>query len=244
MDRSAVATRALALLDLTNLNDNCVEHDVIDLCARTVQKAGHVAAVCVWSPFVAVSRSELEDTGVRVATVANFPHGSTDIARAVAETRKSVADGAHEVDVVLPYAAWLAGDRETARKLVAACKAECGEKSHLKVILETGILQSSENITEASRDAIAAGADFIKTSTGKVEISATLAAAKAMLGVIRLADRPIGFKAAGGIRTLEDAAAYLDLADKIMGPNWASPETFRFGASGLLDDLLDHLSGA
>ncbi|MBT3359099.1 MAG: deoxyribose-phosphate aldolase [Rhodospirillales bacterium] len=243
MDKRAVALRTLGLLDLTNLNDDCVERDVIDLCARTEHKGANVAAVCVWSPFVALSRAELGDNGVRVATVANFPHGSTDVERAVAETRKSVADGAHEVDVVLPYTAWLAGDRDGACKLVAACKAACGDTTHLKVILETGILQTTENIIAASRDAIASGADFIKTSTGKVEVSATIAAAKAMLGVIRETDRAIGFKAAGGIRTLEDAASYLDVADKIMGPGWATPETFRFGASGLLDDLLGYTSG-
>lgn len=244
MDKRAVAQRALGLLDLTNLNDDCVERDIIDLCARTVNDGINVAAVCVWSPFVALSRDELGDNGVRVATVANFPHGSTDIGRAVAETRKSVADGAHEVDVVLPYKAWLAGERDTARNMVAACKAECGAGVHLKVILETGELKSRENITEAARDAIAAGADFIKTSTGKVAVSATIEAAQAMLGVIHEADRAVGFKAAGGIRTLEDAAAYLLLADKIMGPDWASPETFRFGASGLLDDLLIYTGGA
>ncbi len=244
MDKRAVALRTLGLLDLTNLNDDCVEYDVINLCARTVHDGTNVAAVCVWSPFVAVSRFELGDSGVRVATVANFPHGSTDIGRAVAETRRSVSDGAHEVDVVLPYTAWLAGDRETARKLVAACKAECEPNTHLKVILETGELKTRENITEAARDAIAAGADFIKTSTGKVAVSATLEAAQAMLVVIRETDRTVGFKAAGGIRTLEDAAAYLQLADKIMGLDWVSPKTFRFGASGLLDDLLIYTGGA
>ena len=241
MDRSAVAARALALLDLTNLDDACSEADVDALCQRAVGPAGKVAAVCVWPRFVARSRENLRGTGVAVAAVANFPDGSTDIDRAVAETRAIVGDTGDEVDVVLPYAAWLDGDRETAKALVAACKEACGKTAHLKVILETGRLKTPRNIIEASRDAIAAGADFIKTSTGKIEVSATPEAAQAMLTVLADTDKPIGFKAAGGIRTVEDAAAYLEIADRIMGPDWVSPQTFRFGASGLLDDLLKAL---
>ncbi len=243
MDRSAVAARALALLDLTNLDDGCSEADVDALCERAVGPAGKVAAVCVWPRFVARSRANLLGTGVAVAAVANFPDGSADIDRAVAETRAIVADAGDEVDVVLPYSAWLSGDREAAKALVTACKEACGKTGHLKVILETGRLKTPGHIIEASRDAIAAGADFIKTSTGKIEVSATPEAAQAMLTVIADTDKPIGFKAAGGIRTVEDAAAYLEIADRIMGPDWVSPRTFRFGASGLLDDLLKALGG-
>ena len=114
----------------------------------------------------------------------------------------------------------------------------------MKVILETGRLRSPENIAAASRDAIAAGADFIKTSTGKTEVSATLEAAEIMLAAIARSGRRVGFKAAGGIRTTAQAGAYLALADRIMGPDWAAPESFRFGASGLLDDLLAKLGAA
>ena len=243
MDRRAVAARALALLDLTNLDDGCSEADVDALCQKAVGPAGKAAAVCVWPRFVARSRANLRGTGVAVAAVANFPDGSADIDRAVAETRAIVADAGDEVDVVLPYAAWLDGDRDTAKALVSDCKEACGKTAHLKVILETGRLKTPRNIIEASRDAIAAGADFIKTSTGKIEVSATPEAAQAMLTVLADTDKPIGFKAAGGIRTLEDAAAYLEIADRIMGPDWVSPRTFRFGASGLLDDLLKALGG-
>ncbi len=242
MDRSAIAGRALALLDLTNLDADCGETDIDDLCRKAVGAAGKVAAVCVWPQFVALCRERLIGSGVAIAAVANFPEGSTDIDRAIAETRTIVAANGDEVDVVLPYAAWLAGDHEIAKTLVSRCKDACGDKVHLKVILETGRLKTPGNIIAASRDAIAAGADFIKTSTGKVDVSATPAAAEAMLTVIAETDRPVGFKAAGGIRTLEDAALYLDIADRIMGPDWVSPETFRFGASSLLDDLLKNLA--
>ena len=238
MTDSIPAARALALLDLTSLNDDDTETNIEDLCRRAVTPHGAVAAVCVWPRFVALSRRLLRDTGVRVAAVANFPAGSAGRDLAVKETRAIVADGGHEVDVVLPYQAWLAGDREAARVLVSACKKACGNAVHLKVIIETGCLETTDNIDAASRDAIAAGADFIKTSTGKVPVSATPRAAQIMLNAIRDCGRPIGFKAAGGIRTAEDAAVYLALADRILGPDWATPETFRFGASGLLDDLL------
>lgn len=244
MDERTVAARALALLDLTNLNDPCTDADVEALCARAVCPHGRVAAVCVWPRFVALCRDRLAGTGVAVAAVTNFPDGSDDIDRAVAETRAVVADGGHEVDVVLPYAAWLAGKQGLAGDLVAACKEVCGHDVHLKVILETGRLGTAENIAAASRDAIAAGADFIKTSTGKSEVSATPTAAEAMLTVIHEATHPVGFKAAGGIRTLADARVYLDIADRILGPHWATPKSFRFGASGLLDDLLAHLGPA
>ena len=211
------------------------------LCARTRWPAGRVAAVCVWPRFVSLCRARLAGTGVRVATVTNFPAGDPDIDGALGETRAVLAQGAEEVDLVFPYGAWLAGRRTLGRDLVAACKAVCGA-TPLKVILETGRLVSAENIAAASRDAIEAGADFLKTSTGKIEVSATLAAAETMLRAIRDSARPVGFKAAGGIRIADQAIAYLALADGIMGADWARPATFRFGASGLLDDLLERLS--
>ncbi|MCG8508675.1 MAG: deoxyribose-phosphate aldolase [Rhodospirillales bacterium] len=244
MDKGATAARALSLLDLTNLNDDCSENDIDDLCARAVTAVGNVAAVCVWPRFVGQCRDRLSGTDINVAAVANFPEGALDTAKAVSETEAIVSDGGSEVDVVLPYGAWLVGEREAARGLVSACKAACGTKAHLKVILETGKLIDPSSIAEASQDAIEAGADFIKTSTGKVDISATPEAAESMLGIIKKMGKPVGFKASGGIRTTEDAALYLALADRIMGPDWTSPKTFRFGASGLLDDLLINLPDA
>ncbi len=242
MTAEATARRVLALLDLTRLVDD--DHDEAAnaaLCDRARGPWGQVAAVCVWPAFVPLCRARLAGSGVRVAAVCNFPAGGDDVARAADETAAAVSAGADEVDVVLPYRAWLAGRRAVAGELVAACKAACGAGAQLKVILETGALSDADHIAGASADAIAAGADFIKTSTGKIAVSATLEAAETMLRAIAASSRPVGFKAAGGIRTLEQAAEYLALADRVLGPQWAGPRTFRFGASGLLDDLLGRL---
>ena len=240
-DRSttpSIAHRAIALLDLTSLNDNDDEAAIDALCKRAVTEFGAVAAVCVWPRFVSKCRHLLRDSGVHIAAVANFPHGGGDINAARADAIAAIQDGADEIDLVMPYTTWLAGDRKKACNVIAACKSLCSDTILLKVILETGRLETTENISEASRDAIAAGADFIKTSTGKIEVSATPDAAKAMLYAIKTSGRPVGFKAAGGIRTVADVAEYLDIAADIMGTNWISPQTFRFGASGLLNNLL------
>ena len=233
---SALARRAISLLDLTSLGDDDTEEKVAVLCANADGPHGRVAAVCVWPHFVAQCRSALAGTGIEVATVANFPHGRPDIAIAVRETAFVIAEGADEVDVVLPYAAWLSGHRQHARRLVAACKEAVGKK-RLKVILETGRLVTPAAIRGAADDAIEAGADFIKTSTGKTSVSATLEAAHIMLEAIRASGKPVGLKPSGGIRTPGQAAAYLRLADHVMGEGWAKAETFRFGASGLLGAL-------
>jgi deoxyribose-phosphate aldolase len=240
-DLAAVARRALPLIDLTSLNDDDTSERIAALCGRAVTPFGQVAAVCIYPRFVAGARKLLRGKKVRIATVANFPQGTAALADVASEARTAVADGADEVDVVMPYRAYLAGDRRAATELIAATKAACGE-ARLKVILETGQLARADIIADAGRDAIAAGADFLKTSTGKTSPSATPEAAEALLGVIRAhrdkTQRVIGFKAAGGIRTAAQAAVYLELADRLLGPDYARPETFRFGASGLLDDLL------
>lgn len=233
----AVAARALACLDLTSLNDADTEARVAPLYAKASGDWGHVAALCVWPRIVPYARKRFEGTGVKVATVVNFPHGRADFDVAEAETRAALAYGAEEVDMVFPYTAFLAGDEETPERLVARLKAVCGGAVALKVILESGALLTRPAIARASRIAIAGGADFLKTSTGKSRISATLEAADAILTAIRDSGAPVGFKASGGIRSYAQARAYLALADGIMGPGWAGPATFRFGASGLADAL-------
>lgn len=231
------AARALALLDLTSLNDTDTEETVKTLCAKAHGEFGHTAAVCIWPRFVKLAKEELKGTPVRVATVVNFPHGGTDIEATVAETKQAVADGADEIDVVLPYKAFMDGDTASAKALLDATRKACAGKT-MKVIIESGVLAHANTIAEASRLSIACGADFIKTSTGKTPVSATLEAANVMLEVIRESGKPVGFKASGGVRSTEQAADYMTLADKIMGPKWISLMTFRFGASGLRDSLL------
>lgn len=242
------AKRALGLVDLTNLNDDCTAADVSALTARTVTAHGSVAAVCVWPRFVAQAVEELAGTSVKVATVVNFPNGDEDTDAVIAETRQAIADGADEIDLVMPYKAFAEGRKGFAEEQIIRVKSVIPAPAILKVILETGEIKDPLLIHAASNVAIAAGADFIKTSTGKVSVNATLQAAEIMLTAIEEARRDgggrvIGFKPAGGIRTSEDAAAYLALADRIMGHNWASSATFRFGASGLLNALIATIEG-
>jgi deoxyribose-phosphate aldolase len=239
LDRAAAARRALPLVDLTSLNDDDTEERIAALCAQARTHAGPVAAVCIYPRFVAQAASALAGSPVRVATVANFPAGLDDPRGARLEAERAIADGAHEVDVVLPYLAFSAGDRAAALEVVTETRAATAGAT-LKVILETGRLETEKLIREAAAAVLDAGADFVKTSTGKVRPGATLAAARPMLEAIRDHGRG-GFKAAGGVRTVEDAAGYLALADEFIGAGWAAPETFRFGASGLLADLLDAL---
>jgi deoxyribose-phosphate aldolase len=208
-----IAARALPLLDLTSLNETDSNADIERLCARAI--AFGTAAVCIWPRFVSLARDLLRGSGVRLATVANFPHGSDDIARAAKEC---------------------AGDIGMVSELVTACRAAVPETT-LKVILETGVLGEPPLIAGAARAAVMAGCDFLKTSTGKAEVGATLEAAAVMLAVIQEADGKVGFKAAGGVRTARQAASYLYLAEQLIDPSWASPKTFRFGGTILLDDL-------
>ena len=235
------ARRLLTLLDLTSLNDNDDESVIERLCARAVTPFGQVAAVCTWPRFIGLCKDRLKGSGVRVATVANFPHGKNDSETVLAEIRQVIAAGADEVDLVFPYRLWLAGERDPACALVSVGKQVCGSKVLLKVILETGELATPRYIAEASRDVIAADADFLKTSTGKTAVGATPAAATVMLAAIKESGKSVGFKAAGGIRTPADALSYWQLAEGIMGQGWAVPATFRIGASALLDALLEVL---
>ncbi|MEO1612100.1 MAG: deoxyribose-phosphate aldolase, partial [Pseudomonadota bacterium] len=201
------------------------------------------AALCVWPRFVAQAREATKGTDVKIATVVNFPTGDEAASEVCDMTEAAVADGAHEIDLVVPYRSFLEGREEIVTTRVERVKRAAGFGVAVKAILETGVLQDREKIRRAADLAIEGGADFIKTSTGKVAVNATLRAARAMLEAVRDADRPVGFKPAGGVKTTRDAANYLELCDEIMGPGWATPETFRIGASGVLDALVATLSG-
>lgn len=239
-----VAVKAISLLDLTNLNEDCTPADIEALCARAQTPHGNAAAICIWPRFVAQARPLLAGTGIRIATVVNFPGGELPTNDVLAETRQAIADGADEIDMVMDYRAFMAGERDRVADQMAAVRAACAAPVLLKVILETGVLEDEGVIRAACGLAISAGADFLKTSTGKVEVNATPEAARILLGSIRQSGKPIGFKAAGGIRTTQDAALYLRLAEEIMGEGWLGPQTFRFGASGVLTNLLATLAGA
>jgi len=243
----ALAGRMLAMLDLTRLEDDSCDSQVRALCRRADTAFGTPAAVCVFPGFVTAAREALADLGVagrvRVATVANFPGGAAEPERAAAEVRRAVSLGADEVDVVLPWKALRDGDDGVAARLVEQCRAACGERV-LKVILETGMLARARLVRRAADVAIGAGADFIKTSTGRAETGATPSAVEKMLEAIAERGGRCGLKISGGVRTLSEAHGYVDLAAGAMGTDWVRPERFRIGASSLLDDLLAVLEPA
>lgn len=231
------AQRVIPLLDLTSLNASDDDAAITQLCEKAQTPLGNVAAVCAYPQFVPLMYQLLGNTSINIVTVANFPTGNDDLKTTLGAIQQGLHDGANEIDIVMPYQAYLAGEHTLVKNFIASCKQACG-KNILKVILETGALQKPAIISNASRDAIAAGADFIKTSTGKIAVGATFEAATSILTTIKSANKPVGFKASGGIRTTQDAACYLQLAESIMGTPWPTPQTFRLGTSTLLDALL------
>ncbi len=244
-DLQHASRQAIHLMDLTTLNDDDTDQKVIELCKQAHSAAGNTAAVCIYPRFIPIARKTLQaqNTGdIKIATVTNFPHGNDDIDIAVAETKAAVAYGADEVDLVFPYRALIAGNATVGEQMVKACREICGEQVTLKVIIESGELKTAELIEQASSICINAGADFIKTSTGKVPVNATLEATKVMIEAIKKSGKDIGFKAAGGVKDAQTANDYMQLARDIMGDDWVNTEHFRFGASSLLGSLLAELN--
>lgn len=241
-DRRALALRLLPLLDLTSLGEDDTPGHIEALCACARSEHGRPAAVCVYPEHVSTARRSLAGSDIRIATVVNFPDGAGDPARVSRETRRAIAAGADEIDMVLPYRALLAGDADTARVAVDACRAACGPGIALKLILETGELRSADLIGQASRIGLEAGVDFLKTSTGKVPVNATPEAAQIMLLAIAAAGGQCGLKVAGGIRSLDEGKRYLDLVQAQMGSDWIAPAHLRIGASALYTELLAALS--
>jgi deoxyribose-phosphate aldolase len=239
---------AIAMIDLTTLEGQDTPGKVRALCAKALQPdpsdltTPRVAAVCVYSDLVGVAVDALRGSGVHVAAVATaFPSGRASLRVKLADTHDAVAAGADEIDMVIDRGAFLAGHYLQVLDEIVAVKQACAE-AHLKVILETGELVTYDNIRRASWLAMLAGADFIKTSTGKISPAATLPVTLVMLQAVRdFADRTgrvIGVKPAGGIRTSKDAFRYLVLVNETVGPAWLTPQLFRLGASSLLNDLL------
>ncbi len=234
-NRVTTARLAISLIDLTDLSDDHSAAGIDELCARAAEHG--TAAVCVWPEFVARCAELLAGTAVRVATVVNFPQGNQSVGAVLDQTLTALSDGATEIDLVMPYKMFRNGDVKPTATMIESVGDVVAPPGRLKVILETGELDA-ETTRGAAELAVGLGADFLKTSTGKTGVSATLDAARILLEVIAAADRTVGIKPSGGIRTFDDAVAYLDLAADIMGSDWATPATFRFGASGLLDALL------
>ena len=240
--RRDLARRILPLLDLTSLGEGDTPAQIETLCASALAVDPRPAAICVYPEHVTTVRRALAPAAVKVATVVNFPDGGGNAERVSRETRRAIAAGADEVDMVLPWRALLDGQARIARAAVAACRAACGPGIALKLILETGELREAVHVQAACRIGLEEGVDFLKTSTGKVPVNATPEAARLMLEAIADAGGRCGLKLAGGIRTLDEAAAYLQMVATRMGDDWISPQHLRIGASALFAELRDALA--
>lgn len=239
---------AIRMMDLTTLEGKDTEGKVRAMCAKAIRPdpsdptIPSVAAVCIYPALISVAKSALEGSNVKVASVATgFPSGQTFTDVKLLETRQAVVAGADEIDMVIDRGAFLQGDYRHVFDEIVAVKEACGS-AHLKVILETGELETYDNVRRASILAMAAGADFVKTSTGKVTPAATMPVMLVMLEAIRdfnrRTGRLVGMKPAGGIRTAKEAIQFLTILYETLGPRWMTPDLFRFGVSSLLNDVL------
>jgi deoxyribose-phosphate aldolase len=239
---------AIRMVDLTTLEGQDTPGKVRALASKALRpdpadpSAPQVAAVCVYPDMVATAKQVLGDSGVNVAAVATaFPSGRAAMDIKLMDTRDAVEAGADEIDMVIDRGAFLSGRYLEVFEEIVAVREACGD-AHLKVIFETGELQTYDNVRRASWLAMMAGGHFIKTSTGKVQPAATLPVTLVMLEAVRdyreLTGQMVGVKPAGGIRTAKDAIKYLVMVNEVAGPDWLDPDWFRFGASTLLNDLL------
>lgn len=236
-------------IDFTTLEAFDNEEKINEFCAKALEfpkQRPHlsVPAICIYSPFVRQAKQLLQGSGIRVATVACcFPSGQMPFDLKVKEVEYCVNEGADDVDMVISRGTFLAGRYDEVFNEIKTIKETCGDKAHLKVILETGELKTVENIRKASELAILAGADFIKTSTGKVPVAATPLAAIIMIDTIKeyyeATGKKVGFKPAGGMKTPEDALTYYYLVKHILGDEWLNPNLFRVGTSRLAGLILD-----
>jgi len=232
----------LRLLDLTRLTDDDNSHEMADWLNQTARPDAVPAAFCVYPAFIAQTRSHLQQhqMPVAIATVVNFPSGDSPVAEVVQQIKDALTLGANEIDAVLPYKALLAGDIGAVKHFMTEIRQACGTTC-LKVIIESGELVTAQQIGKATELAIEGGADFVKTSTGKVPVGVTLEAARIMLTAIAGAERPVGFKASGGVRTVAQALELMQLYEDITG-GLANPSGMRIGASALLTELLPLLA--
>jgi deoxyribose-phosphate aldolase len=243
---------AISMIDLTTLEGADTDGKVKAICNKAIRpdptdpSVPHVGAICVYNDMVSIARTHLDASGghdIPVAAVSTaFPSGRASLEVKERDTKDAIANGATEIDMVIDRGAFLSGDLEKVFSEIVYIKSLCGDKAHLKVILETGELVTYDNVRKASFLAMAAGADFIKTSTGKVAPAATAPVVLVMLEAVRdfyqMTGVRIGVKPAGGIRTTKDAIKQLVLVKETAGDEWLNPELFRIGASALLNDLL------
>lgn len=242
---------ALNMIDLTTLEGKDTPGKVSQLCYKArhlhdqMDNLPQVAAVCVYPTYVKLAKEELKGTDINVASVATaFPSGQSDLKTKIQDTVYAVEQGADEIDMVISRGEFLSGEYDYVYDEIATVKEACG-KAHLKVILETGELDTLDNVRKASEIAMYAGADFIKTSTGKIQPAATMPVTYVMLDAIKdyfiKTGKRIGMKPAGGISTAKIALQYLVMLNEVLGHEWMNKEYFRFGASSLANDILMQL---
>ncbi len=237
MDDVSAAKLLISSLDLTSLNDSDTEDTIKNLCLKATTPYGNVPAICVYPQFIPYAKNLLSND-IKIATVINFPAGNPDLNLLEKEMLKAINLGADELDVVLPYKELLSENTDFCSQYLELAR-NLSNKKTLKIIIESGELKTVEKIKQASLLCIKYKTDFIKTSTGKTNISATPEAANIILETIKQSGQDIGFKASGGIKTLDDAKKYLTLAQSIMGPSWVNNLHFRIGASSVLTNLMD-----
>ena len=229
------------LIDLTSLNEDDTSQSIKRLCEKARTPHGPVATVCICPQFVQQACALLINTSIKIATVANFPKGDQLLTDCIESIKQLIRNGADEIDVVMPYENYLSGCRDDVKEFLEACRSICHPGITLKVILESGALINHDAIFDATVLAIEAGADFIKTSTGKITAGATPQAAEIILEAIKSCpNKKAGLKVSGGVRTVSQALDYLQLVKDKMGAHWITYQTLRFGASHLLEDILSH----
>lgn len=239
---SAMLANIVRCIDLTSLSGQETEAEIIKLCEDAKTPLGPVAAICIYPQYLKIARAQ-QPLGVKLATVLNFPLGRGSLAAVINEAKLALAAGAEEFDVVIPYEAVLQGAFSSSIELIKTVKKTVGQRL-VKVILETGVLIDPHLIFEISELMLNHGADFLKTSTGKVAVGATEEAVAAMLKALwQYAQKHgsiKGLKVSGGVKTLAQAQCYMEMAAEYFGPEYLVPKTFRIGASSLLQEILNN----
>jgi deoxyribose-phosphate aldolase len=240
-DDEQLARQAISLFELMALDINDTESRIVTLCQRAMTPLGAIAGICVYPRFVLLARTTLDrlrHPDIRVISVVNFPYGSANLEVAVSETRAAVMAGADEIDLVYPFRTLLSGDHQTGKDIVAACREACGAHTGLTVTLEVGDLRDPQIIRDACQGAIFSGANFIKTSTGKLVGTPTPQAVRVMLETIADVGGQAGIKFCGGLRTFTEARQFIGMARARFGPQWFGAQRVRLVGSSLLDDML------
>lgn len=237
-----VSSRWISLLDLTRLEGRDGDDAAVAaLCGKAKTHHGNVAAVCIYPRYIALARSALQDTNIAVATVVNFPSGEEPLAQVLEDLDRALDDGASEIDIVVPYKAWLRGDTHAIAALLDPVAEQCAGRAIIKAILETGLISESADRKALAYACARPGVAFLKTSTGKAAVGATQEAVRDLVYVVadlHTAGHALGLKIAGGVRTLDELNHYHNLIVPVLGARFLAPTTLRIGASTLLDALL------